>query len=141
MKLNKKRLMELAGLVNEAELEINEFPYEPGLRFTEGQYTKMSMQQVKDELKRISIELPQEMSVYLYTDPQDRSYGRYVVVDLDEGGMMYSLTGGDTSMLRKIAKEAISQPAVYTNREGVYYGFSRKDISSVFGKIQKHLTN
>lgn len=127
--------MELAGLVNEAELEINEFPYEPGLRFTEGQYTQMSMQQVMDELKRISIELPQEMSVYLYTDPQDRSYGRYVVVDLDEGGMMYSLTGGDTSMLRKIAKEAIRQPAVYSNREG------GSDINSVLGKIQKHLTN
>ncbi len=123
---------EVRKVMSEAKSKINMFNYEPGAQFGEDEYKQVSLQQVIAELKRINKELPNEMDIYIYKDPNYKQYS-YVVVDLDEGGLVYSLLGGKASYMHKITKEALRTPAIYSNRNG------KGDINAALDKVQKTL--
>ena len=122
---------EVRKVMSEAKSKINMFSYEPGAQFGYDEHKQVSLHQVFAELKRINKDLPNEMDIYIYKDPNYKY--SYVVVDLDEGGLVYSLLGGRASYMHKITKEALRTSAIYSNRNG------KGNINAALDKVQKAL--
>ena len=129
MKTNiaKTRLMELAGLIKEAgeggDANLYAFPYEPGARFTEGQYDQITVDELRTTITDMDEDLPGGVDIYVYDytqyKPSNFSGGaraKCIVIDLDEGGFVYSKNAFDPSQLRAITLAAIRTTPIYTNR-------------------------
>lgn len=119
--------MELAGLIKEAgeggDANLYAFPYEPGARFEEGQYDQMTVDELRATITEMDEDLPDGVDIYAYDytqyKPSNFSGGaraKCIVIDLDEGGFVYSKQALDPKQLRTIALAALRTTPLYTNR-------------------------
>lgn len=113
--------MELAGLIKEAgeggDINLYAFPYEPGARFEEGQYDQITVDELRTTITDMDEDLPGGVDIYVY-DLSALNYqqAKCIVIDLDEGGFVYSKNAFDPSQLRAITLAAIRTTPLYTNR-------------------------
>lgn len=121
------RLMELAGLIKEAgeggDGDLYAFPYEPGARFEEGQYDQMTVDELRTAITEMDEDLPDGVDIYAYDYTQYKpsnftggARAKCIVIDLDEGGFVYSKQALDPDQLRTITLAALRTTPLYTNR-------------------------
>ena len=125
--VSKIRLMELAGLIKEAgeggDGNLYAFPYEPGAVFEEGQYSQMTVDELRAAITEMDEDLPDGVDIYAYDytqyKPSNFSGGaraKCIVIDLDEGGFVYSKQALDPKQLKTITLAALRTTPLYTNR-------------------------